>query len=143
MLFNLNPGGRLLSLRPLYVKGARASPQASAAVGMYTRARLNLGSTVAKFSSFFNVSAGRVTTVTNDQLSQDAQACDLCVPTEEDEARTEVLLDVQAVTTVAQGADVKVMLASPEQHYGWEALEVRGRGVCASSIIWCVFATTK
>ena len=27
-----------------------------------------------------------VTTVSNDALSQDAQACDICVPTEEDEA---------------------------------------------------------
>ena len=38
--------------------------------------------------------------------------------------RVESNLDVQAVTSIARGARVELLLSSPEQHYGWEALDV-------------------
>merc|ERR1719409_1165698 len=38
--------------------------------------------------------------------------------------RIETNLDVQAVTSAAQGADVDILLTTHEQHYGWEALDV-------------------
>ena len=38
--------------------------------------------------------------------------------------RIETNLDVQAATSVAQGADVDILLTTHEQHYGWEALDV-------------------
>lgn len=39
-------------------------------------------------------------------------------------SRLELNLDLQAVTSMARGAKVDVLLASPAQHYGWEALDV-------------------
>ena len=38
--------------------------------------------------------------------------------------RLETNLDVQAAMSVAQGADVDILLTTHEQHYGWEALDV-------------------
>ena len=38
--------------------------------------------------------------------------------------RIETNLDVQAVTSAAQGADVDILLTTHEQHYGWEPLDV-------------------
>ena len=39
-------------------------------------------------------------------------------------SRLESNLDVQAATATARGGDVDLFLASPSQHYGWEALDV-------------------
>jgi tripeptidyl-peptidase-1 len=39
-------------------------------------------------------------------------------------SRLESNLDVQAATATARGGEVDLFLASPSQHYGWEALDV-------------------
>lgn len=53
-----------------------------------------------------------------------AEGDDEMTPKYLDTARVEQNLDIQAVTAVAQGAPVDLRIASPQQHYGWEALDV-------------------